>query len=273
MSHVQRESQSGYDPSFFEHLFAVEDRHFWFAARNRLIEAIARRFTSSLAPGYRVLEVGCGTGNILRFLERACTHGMVMGLDLWAEGLAYARRRTACPLIQADLRRNPFSARLQVIGMFDVLEHFPNDVETLQAIREMLSPNGLLILTVPAGPSLWSYFDEAAKHCRRYSRADLGSRLAEAGFEVEFLSEFMMSAFPLVWAGRPLAARSRHKTRSAEDLAFQELRIVPVINGLMRRLLQAENCLLARRVRLPLGTSLIAVARRSQDHQHGAAAG
>jgi ubiquinone/menaquinone biosynthesis C-methylase UbiE len=66
--HVVAESISrgGYDPSLFEELAQVEDRHFWFRARNRLIFEIAKKLTARLHPGYLVLEVGCGTGNVLR---------------------------------------------------------------------------------------------------------------------------------------------------------------------------------------------------------------
>jgi ubiquinone/menaquinone biosynthesis C-methylase UbiE len=61
-----------YDPSYFSHLFEVEDHHFWFRARNRVITAAVARVKAHLAPGYRFLEVGCGTGNVLRALEQTC---------------------------------------------------------------------------------------------------------------------------------------------------------------------------------------------------------
>ena len=57
----------GYDPVFFAGLFAVEDRHFWFRARNQVISALTSQAVAQLSPGYRVLEVGCGDGNVLRF--------------------------------------------------------------------------------------------------------------------------------------------------------------------------------------------------------------
>ena len=43
---VESISQGGYDPSFFQQLAQVEDRHFWFRARNRLISSLARKLTS-----------------------------------------------------------------------------------------------------------------------------------------------------------------------------------------------------------------------------------
>lgn len=49
----------GYDPRCHEKLFAVEDRHFWFRSRNRLVAAFAARYTGRLPAGFHVLEVGC----------------------------------------------------------------------------------------------------------------------------------------------------------------------------------------------------------------------
>lgn len=262
-----RESHSrlgGFEPAFFDRLSAIEDRHFWFSSRNDLIERFTRRLASDLPAGSRVLELGCGTGNVLRVLERSCGSSLVVGFDLWAEGLAHARRRTTCPLVQGDLRRNPFSCRFELVGMFDVLEHIPDDAAVLETIRDILAPGGVLLLTVPAHPSLWSYFGEASRHCRRYARAELETRLSEVGFQIEFVSEFMMCAYPLVRAGRYFAARARPAgaDKHPDELAAAELRVLPGFNFVMKLMLNLENRLLARRVRLPLGTSLIAVARK-----------
>src|SRR5439155_22740642 len=92
MQTSKRESaRQSYDPEFFSQLARIESSHFWFRTRNRVIGALAEQITKNWASGYRVLEVGCGTGNVLRALEQACPRGMVVGMDLFAEGLAFAR--------------------------------------------------------------------------------------------------------------------------------------------------------------------------------------
>src|SRR6187200_959347 len=96
-------TNGGYDPVHFPSLVAVEDRHFWFRARNDLIAIFAKQLVSELAPGYRVMEMGCGDGNVLRFLQQACGRENLIGMDLYAEGLHYARRRTECHLVQGDV--------------------------------------------------------------------------------------------------------------------------------------------------------------------------
>src|SRR6185437_2707886 len=121
----------GYDPAHFAPLAAVEDRHFWFRARNRILSMLATQAVVELPNGYRVLEVGCGDGNVLRFLEQAWPNGLGVGMDYFGEGLAYARARCACPLVQGDLALPPFGKQFHLIGMFDVLEHMPDDLQVL----------------------------------------------------------------------------------------------------------------------------------------------
>jgi len=53
-------------------LFASEDKHFWFRARNRIIAAIVNQIVRFFPMDCRVLEVGCGTGNVLRVLVQIC---------------------------------------------------------------------------------------------------------------------------------------------------------------------------------------------------------
>lgn len=257
---------STYDPDFFAPLFAIEDRHFWFRARNHLLAAVARQLTAGMHSGYRVLEVGCGTGSVLKTLEAACPDGCVYGMDLYREGLVYARRRVSAPLVQGDVHRPPFAQQFDLIGMFDVLEHLPDDVGVLRDLGKMLAPGGWLMLTVPAYRSLWSYFDEAARHQLRYAPSELRERLLAAGFRVEYLSPYMTLLFPLVWLARRVAARLPGKAASEEqrnhDLTENELRTIPVVNEILAWILSQETRpILARRV-LPFGTSLIAIAQK-----------
>lgn len=250
-----------YDPYYFAPLAAVEDRHFWFRARNRALSALVERLTAGLPDGYRVLEVGCGTGNVLRVLEQVCSRGIVVGMDLYAEGLAFARQRTRCPLVRADLTTPPFHARFDLIGLFDVLEHLPDDRRVLGDLHRMLAPGGRLILTVPAHPWLWSYFDEESGHQRRYRAGELREKLGTAGYTVEYLTPYMAAILPLVWLGRRLAGL--FDRRSNRDRAARDLRITPGVNEVLSRLLSLEAGRIARRRPLPFGASFLVVAAKA----------
>ncbi len=253
----------GYDASVYDELARVEHRHFWFRGRNVLIYGLVKKLSSRLKPGFRVLEVGCGTGYVLSELRRACPGGLVVGMERYYGGLSYAQKRSAGPLVQADARSLPFNKKFDLIGMFDVLEHIPEEGETLRSLGEMLAPDGKLILTVPAHQFLWSHFDEASHHCRRYSPAQIRSALAQAGFTVDFLSQFMACIVPLVWVSRKIGSlRGTSTPEQARMLALKEFRLVPGVNAMLTSLLSLEASWVARGHRLPFGTSLIVVARK-----------
>jgi SAM-dependent methyltransferase len=255
---------ASYDPQFFPKIAAVEDRHFWFSARNRIIAAAVRKVVGSLSAGYRVLEVGCGTGVVLRQLVEVCRGAEVVGIDLFPEAVAFASRRASCPVLVGDVLNPPSLGEFDLVGMFDVLEHLPDDRAILRGLGRLLKPGGALILTVPAHMSLWSYFDVSACHCRRYERDELAAKLAETGFNVVYLTEFMMTLFPLVWVGRRLNGGRRPVTREVADAkTADELKIIPGVNGLLKGVLSLEAALVARGWRLPKGTSILAVARKT----------
>jgi SAM-dependent methyltransferase len=253
-----------YDPHYFLPLFEAEDRHFWFRARNQVIAEVVKQIIGGLTPGYKVLEVGCGTGNVLRVLEDTCAKGSVTGMDLFPEGLRYARQRTGCPLVVGDMMTPPFNdGRFGLIGLFDVLEHLSDDDKVLRHLAKMLAPGGSLLLTVPAYPELWSDFDEAAHHCRRYRPAELEQRLVDAGYRVEYLTPYMVTMFPLVWASRKLGARAGERSQNdLREAVSRDLAVRPGLNTLLRWWLRGEVPLIRRRWQLPFGSSLLALARK-----------
>jgi SAM-dependent methyltransferase len=259
--------KTSYDPAYFAKLAKIEEKHFWFRGRNLIITSLAKQLTDPIEAGFRVLEVGCGTGNVLQALEATCSRGAVVGMDVFAEGLRFARSRTCCQLVQGDIHRPPFGPSFDLIGAFDVIEHLADDLGALRNLRTMLKPQGALLLTVPAHMSLWSYFDQASHHRRRYEPQDLSALLVTAGYAVEFLSEFMCSIYSLVWLRRRLAPFLYHSSAAsgtirAHELTAGELRIVPVLNEVLSAVIALEAKLIARRRKLPFGTSLIAVARK-----------
>ena len=148
--------------------------------------------------------------------------------------------------------------------MFDVLEHLPDDEAVLGHVHAALPQGGLLMLTVPAFQFLWSPWDDMEKHKRRYTRPDLTALLERTGFEVERATYFFMPLFFAASAVKGLrAARNALTTPpppgDITDMA--EAKGGAVLNSLMLGVLSPERPWLSR-FPLPLGTSLMAIARR-----------
>lgn len=262
-------SRATYTAEQFAPLFAAEDCHFWFRSRNRCIAA-ALRSLPDFATIRDVLEVGCGTGVVLAELQRLFPAGRVIGMDLFAEGLEFARRRFSGPLIQGDVFTHEFGRTFDLIGAFDVIEHLDNDEAILRRFWQQLRPGGHLIITVPAHMCLWSYFDEVAHHRRRYASDELTRKLTTAGFKVEHSTQFMAALFPPMWLKRRLlgerATKLSQATAQQQQAAVEsDLKINPLVNALFRIALWPEALFVSNHVRLPFGTSLFALATRPTD--------
>ncbi len=254
----------GYNPDDFQRVFDVEDQHFWFVARNRVLAAVlsARPLVSSTMPA--ILEVGCGTGNTLRVLKAAFPSAILVGVDAFSAGLRLARRRTAGSLVQARIEQLPFRCQFDLIAVFDVLEHVEDDAAALRHLRIMLRPGGVLVMTVPAGRALWSRIDDESHHWRRYEPRQLRDTLAASGFRLEYQTYFMTAIYPLVFVARRVYAlrdRVRRGGNGSESALERELKVAPGLNRWLLRLLAPEAAWVARHRRLPFGTSLLAIAR------------
>ncbi len=257
-----------YDPDYFEPLANIEEQHFWFKSRNQLIQMFLIRLRDKITRTERILEVGCGTGNVLRSITGVFPNGSVVGMDLYHQGLVYAKNRASCALLQGDMHNPPFGNQFGLVGLFDVMEHLEDDNLVLRDLNRMISEDGYLILTVPAFSLLWSYFDEAGHHIRRYQKADLNRKLELAGFRVIQLSYFMGILFPVVWLRRKISKKHLKNNQNKGQIfqsAVEELQIIPVINDILCMILGWENQLIKIGVQLPFGTSLIAVAKKKNS--------
>ena len=80
----------GYDPTVYRELADLEEGNFWFVARNRLLLHLMARFVPERG---RVLELGCGTGFVLKALRERWPHWQLEGSELHLAGLELARKR------------------------------------------------------------------------------------------------------------------------------------------------------------------------------------
>jgi len=246
----------GFDPALFAELAALEERNFWFRARNRLILWALQRY----APAFTdFLEVGCGTGYVLQGVAAAFPQARLCGSEAQTEGLQFAAARVPrAEFLQMDARRMPFEKEFDAIGAFDVIEHIDGDETVLAQMHRALRPGGSLLLTVPQHPFLWSEYDRRAHHVRRYTAGELRQKLARAGFGIVKMTSFVSVLLPLM-----MLSRLTRRTDAADYDPLAELRIGALTNTLLERALDAERLLIRAGLSLPFGGSLLAVARRA----------
>jgi SAM-dependent methyltransferase len=251
-----------FDVSSFEFLSEMEKRHFWHVGRREIILDILRRNIPELAE-CRMLEIGCGNGNVLAYLKQKGVS--VSGGDIFMEGLRFCRQCVdSAPLYQLDATALPFLNRFDVIGLFDVLEHIEDDGKALSESAQALKYGGRILVTVPAHMSLWSYFDACSCHKRRYGKAEIEMKIEKAGFAIKRISYYMTFLLPLFaivrWVGNIFGGR-----REANGISTSfEVRNIPIVNGVFLGLLRLEKWLM-RYFSLPIGASLIILAEKIDE--------
>lgn len=142
-------------------------------------------FATQLAPFIRgdVLEVGAGTGSTTQAVfASSCASwtclepDQALATELTAEVAALRDREGRPPKVRvgfvADLRSNESYDSILYI---DTLEHIEHDAEELAAAARHLRPGGALVVLSPAHQWLYTPFDRAIGHYRRYSLESLRS--------------------------------------------------------------------------------------------------
>ena len=240
----------------FERLAALEEKHFWFRSRNEVILWALRKW---FRPEGKFLEIGCGNAFVLSALERALPALKLCGSEIDSNGLEQAGRRLKrAKLFQMDARKIPYRQEFDFVGMFDVLEHIPEDEVVLSQVHSALKPGGGLILTVPQHRFLWSYVDEMTHHMRRYESAELVTKVRDAGFEVLGSTSFVSLLMPAL-----LLSRLGKKQVDASFDPEKELKIHPWANAVLGLILRFERAMIRMGVRFPFGGSLLLAARKA----------
>jgi 2-polyprenyl-3-methyl-5-hydroxy-6-metoxy-1,4-benzoquinol methylase len=225
--------------------------HWWWRSREAILLDLLRGLR--LRPGLDVLDVGCGDGLFFPELER---FGRVRGIEvdetlLSPEGPYRDRisiKLLGDPCYQGD------DWQFDLITALDVIEHIEDDGSAVAEMLKMLRPGGVMVITVPAFQALWDHHDEVNLHYRRYTAASLRTVLEGQGAEVLQLRYLYRGLFPPKYL---VARLNRGRTKKVEQHAIPS----PTVNRLMARLCLLEDRLL-RRVPIPFGTSVLAVARQ-----------
>jgi SAM-dependent methyltransferase len=239
-----------------------EDAHWWFASRTRALLGLLD--SQVIGNNGRVLDVGCGAGNMIHHLSR---YGSVVGIDNNPKPLEIAHQRGYdARLAQAE--DMPFEDEsFDLVTTLDVIEHCEDDLQILRECHRVCAKDGLIAITVPAFQWLWSNNDLINDHKRRYTRAELRAKLGETGFDVRRITynNFFVfpAAAPLILARRGAEREPQLAAPSTDQEAYQvEMEPTsPPVNALLSGVGRLEAAVL-RITDLPLGTSIICLGAK-----------
>ncbi|CAN5905858.1 class I SAM-dependent methyltransferase [soil metagenome] len=245
-------------------LAGIIRRHPWWRARARLTLSLLQRL--DVRPPARILDAGCGWGVTLDLLEQQGYQAT--GMDISKRTLEHLDR-PGRELVLADLTQplpdgvEPYDAVLAL----DVIEHLDDDQAAVERFGALTKPGGLVIVSVPALPEMYTEFDKIQGHRRRYLPETLRAAFEGTQPRLELEQVF--------WWGRwllPMLRRQRGQVKStagesAAQVYQRYLKIPPWPIPLGLSLGLSLAFALEHRPtldhKLQTGTSLFAVARRS----------
>jgi SAM-dependent methyltransferase len=241
---------------------AAEDRHWWYVGLQNLLLRVVKREAGRFRRPLDILDAGCGTGRLAELLQR---FGAVTACDMNPLALEAAEQRGIPRVLRCDLAADDLGESVyDLVTCVDVLYHraITDALAVLRRLRRSLRDGGCLIVHVPAFECLRGAHDVAVHTERRYRRRELECLLQEAGFVVECSSYRLLALFVPALPWRWLTRVCPRCAGNGEPLSDLAAPIPVLLNGLLAAFVKGENGLLLAGVRLPVGTSVFALARK-----------
>ena len=233
-----------------------DESHFWMQWR---VAAFLRQATAVNAPFKKSLtgmEVGCGCGVLRRQIEQI-TNWSIDGVELSLDPLKRTPKgRGKLFLYDITEKNKEFAGKYDFLFLYDVLEHVERTSTFLRACAYHMKNNGLLYINVPAFNALYSAYDTAAGHRRRYSIKSLSEELQDNQYKILDIRYWGFSLIPLLVLRKILTSPGQNRNAIIIK-GFKPPS--PSVHAILKSLMSVETALVRKP---PLGTSVMAAAMK-----------
>jgi SAM-dependent methyltransferase len=251
-------------PAEIERMARLEEAHWWYRGLRDALARVLATPRCALPRGAAVLDAGCGSGANLELLQRLLAPAYLGGFDASPLAVELARRKVpgadvylgdvCAPEIRRDALDLVLSA--DVVCIPGTARARPG----LERLVASLRPGGLLVLHLPAYGWMFSEHDVAVGTTERTTRGRVRALLESLGLAVELAAYRVSLPLPAIVLARAPTILGRRPdvgaARSDVELPGR------AGNALLTRVLALENAAIARGVRFPCGSSVLAVGRR-----------
>ncbi len=177
----------------YHKMAAKENKYWWFIGRRLIIDFFLQRLCLKKNP--KILDIGSGTGSNVNLLSN---YGELFILEPNFTAYEYLKNKNF-DIKKITLGKCPeslnYKKKYDLICLFDVLEHIENDANVINAICNILTSKGNIIITVPAYNWLWGEHDIKLMHKRRYTLTQI-KKLIPKNLEIVTATYFNTFLFP-----------------------------------------------------------------------------
>lgn len=231
------------------------NENFWSKARADLISKKLSKLRIN-----QLLEVGSGHGNVSIPLSKKGFE--LVALEPMYDGAKQTARAEIITIHGSLKSIESCSLTFPAIGLFDVLEHIENPKTFLISLKQKLTKGGFLILTVPSHNWLFSDFDKAVGHYRRYTKKSLRAEMKQLGYK-EISSQYFFASLvlPALLLRRLPYILGRNKSFTGENGYQKSIEKITKLNHFVDIFLYGI-VRIDSNLKLPIGLSLLGIYRK-----------
>jgi SAM-dependent methyltransferase len=232
-----------------------EEDHWWYESRRLIFVSVLEKALKGFSRAEKIYDIGCGGGG--NFAVWSTFSDACIGVDISEKALTSSRKFAYKELLlteAGDLSKIA-SEDASLVALCDVIEHLEDDGRALEEVFRVVKPGGFVFVTVPAFGFLWGGADKLSLHKRRYTKKQLTQLLHRAHFKSvrsTYFNTFLF--FPI------LVVRLMERFLKIDSNMECEP-VHGVLNNVLKVIFGSERHLV-RHVNLPLGVSLMALARK-----------
>jgi len=248
------------EPIYYDEYYRNEREHWWFRARESILRRQMQRLISAgrIPTSPRILNIGAATGRSSQWLGE---FGSVVSLEYDGDCCRLTTERTGLEIVEGTILDLPWERdSFDVVCAFDVIEHVEDDAGAVAEMQRVCRKNGILFVTVPSSPLLWSEHDEINYHFRRYRIGELKALfkgcdlLLCSGFNSLLFAPIAVHRVIRRIVDRLVGERSRPLKSDFSRSQFSAL------SGLLETIFRSESLWLSRGIGLPWGVSAMIIA-------------
>lgn len=237
----------------YEELCKRAKEDWWFVGRRHIIMSLLKRHLNG-KKDLSIIDVGCGAGDVIDSLK---VIGNALGVDN-DKHIVNFNRENGRDVRFGDINKLDFPDNsFDMVTLLEILEHLEDDRGGIKEAFRVLKPKGMILVTVPAFPFLWSSHDSTAHHKRRYIKSELEKKLIDSGFEIIKITYINSLLFPFIYIFRLLKNLTGEKQDTSDFMDYP-----PIFNNILKIIFSFEANLI-KKINFPFGVSLLVLARKN----------